>query len=243
MTQAYDSRGNQIQETNSLGEVVKEKRYNVANQLVAEIDGMGNETEFTYLPDGQTRSVSRENGGQKRQLQNYKYNARGQIIGITDGIGETVNYDVDGWGRITRIRFSDDVSEGYEYTPSGQVSRAIDGNGNSVRYQYNSLGKVRKRTDQLGYVEEFQYDGEGNIRLYVDRNGNRVYRIYNVFGNLVYEKAEDQEGKNPVITTFRYDSLGRIRQAVCDGHSYEYIYNDQGLLNRETFQWKMPDLL
>ena len=97
----YDSRGNQIQEINSLGEVVKEKRYNAANQLAAEIDGMGNETEFTYLPDGQTRSVSRENGGQKRQLQNYKYNARGQIIGITDGIGETVNYDVDGWGRIT----------------------------------------------------------------------------------------------------------------------------------------------
>lgn len=97
----YDSRGNQIQEINSLGDVVKEKRYNAANQLAAEIDGMGNETEFTYLPDGQTRSVPRENGGQKRQLQNYKYNARGQIIGITDGIGETVNYDVDGWGRIT----------------------------------------------------------------------------------------------------------------------------------------------
>ena len=213
--------------------MVKEKRYNAANQLVAEIDGMGNETEFTYLPDGQTRSVSRENGGQKRQLQNYKYNARGQIIGITDGIEETVNYDVDGWGRITRIWFSDDVSEGYEYTPSGQVSRAIDGNGNSVQYQYNSLGKVRKRTDQLGYSEEFQYDGEGNLRLYVDRNGNRVCRTYNVFGNLVYEKAENQEGKNPVITTFRYDSLGRIRQAVCDGHSYEYIYNDQGLLKEK----------
>ncbi len=234
----YDSRGNQIQKTNSLGEVVKEKCYNAANQLVAEIDGMGNETEFTYLPDGQTRSVSRENGGQKRQLQNYKYNARGQIIGITDGIGETVNYDVDGWGRITRIRFSDDVSEGYEYTPSGQVSRAIDGNGNSVQYQYNSLGKVRKRTDQLGYSEEFQYDGEGNLRLYVDRNGNRVCRTYNVFGNLVYEKAENQEGKNPVITTFRYDSLGRIRQAVCDGHSYEYIYNDQGLIKEKRSSGK-----
>ena len=33
-TYRYDSRGNQIQETNSLGEAVKEKRYNAANQLV-----------------------------------------------------------------------------------------------------------------------------------------------------------------------------------------------------------------
>ena len=141
-------------------------------------------------------------------------------------------------GRSTQTRFSDDVSEGCEYTPSGQVSRAIDGNGNSVQYQYNSLGKVRKRTDQLGYSEEFQYDGEGNLRLYVDRNGNRVCRTYNVFGNLVYEKAENQEGKNPVITTFRYDSLGRIRQAVCDGHSYEYIYNDQGLIKEKRSSGK-----
>ena len=158
----YDSRGNQIQETNSLGEMVKEKRYNAANRPVMEFDGMGNRTEFTYLPDGQMESVSRGNGSQKKQVQSYKYNARGQIIGITDGIGETVGYDVDGWGRITQTRFSDGVSEGYEYTPSGQVSRAIDGNGNSVQYQYNSLGKVRKRTDQLGYSEEFKYDGEGN---------------------------------------------------------------------------------
>ena len=104
--------------------------------------------------------------------------------------------------------------------------------------QYNSLGKVRKRTDQLGYVEEFQYDGEGNLHLYVDRNGNRVCRTYNVFGNLVYERAEDPEGKDPVITTFRYDSLGRIRKAVCDGHSYEYIYNDQGLLKEKRSSGK-----
>ena len=234
----YDSRGNQIQETNSLGEMVKEKRYNAANRPVMEFDGMGNRTEFTYLPDGQMESVSRGNGSQKKQVQSYKYNARGQIIGITDGIGETVGYDVDGWRRITQTRFSDGVSEGYEYTPSGQVSRAIDGNGNSVQYQYNSLGKVRKWTDQLGYSEEFKYDGEGNLRLYVDRNGNRVCRTYNVFGNLVYEKAEDQEGKNPVITTFRYDSLGRIRQAVCDGYSYEYIYNDQGLLKEKRSSGK-----
>ena len=238
ITYRYDSRGNQIQETNSLGEVVKEKRYNAANQPIVEFDGLGNRMESTYLPDGQMESVSRWSGSQKKQVQSYKYNARGQIIGITDGIGETVGYDVDGWGRITQTWFSDGVSEGYEYPPSGQVSRAIDGNGNSVQYQYNSFGKVRKRTDQLGYVEEFRYDGEGNLRLYVDRNGDRVCRTYNVFGNLVYEKAEDSEGRDPVITTFRYDSLGRIRQAVCDGHSYEYIYNDQGLLKEKRSSGK-----
>lgn len=34
------------------------------------------------------------------------------------------------------------------------------------------------------------------------------------------------------------DSWGRIRQAVCDGHSYEYIYNDQGLLKEKRSSGK-----
>ena len=62
---AMTAGGNQIQETNSLGEMVKEKRYNAANRPVMEFDGMGNRTEFTYLPDGQMERVSRGSGSQK----------------------------------------------------------------------------------------------------------------------------------------------------------------------------------
>lgn len=165
---------------------------------MAEKDGLGYETEFTYLPEGQIKSVSRGGGGERRPLQSYQYNARGQITGIIDGVGEKVIYDVDGWGRITGIGFSDGVKEGYAYTPSGQVSRATDGNGNSVCYQYNSLGKMRSRTDQLGNTERFEYDGEGNLKRYIDRNGNQVFRSYNVFGNMVYEKAVDKACKEKV---------------------------------------------
>ena len=99
-----------------------------------------------------------------------------------------------------------------------------------MEYRFNSFGKVRERIDQMGYVETFQYDECGNLSLYTDRNGNQVRRIYNVFGNPVYEKATDKNGENAVITTYGYDSLGRLTHAVCDGYSYEYYYNEQGLL-------------
>ena len=48
----------------------------------------------------------------------------------------------------------------------------------------------------------------------------------------------DKDGKNAVITTCRYDSLGRIKQAVWDGHSYEYEYNEQGLLKEKRSSGK-----
>lgn len=54
---------------------------------------------------------AREN---RRTIQQYEYNARGQITGIVDGSCNPVFYDVDRWRRITGIGFADGVQEGYE---------------------------------------------------------------------------------------------------------------------------------
>ena len=247
----YDSRGNRIRETNALGEMVEERGYNLRNEPIQWTDGLGNRKEMEYTLDGQVREVrrgrnpgGRENAGQGfvnqsqagksrigqnqqyNPIQQYEYNARGQIVGIVDGVGEKIGYDVDSWGRITSVNFSDGVKEGYEYTPSGQVKKTVDGNGNTVEYRYNSFGKIRERIDQAGEKETFQYDEEGNLQLYTDRDGNQVYRLYNVLGKPVYERATDKNGENPCLTTFRYDSMGRLVQAVGNGHSYEYEYNE-----------------
>ena len=239
-TYRYDSRGNRIRVTNALGELVQERSYNLQNLPVTQRDGFGNSTSLSYELDGQLREVRREGRPQagKRSLQQYEYNARGQITGIVDGNRNQISYDVDNWGRITGIRFADDVKEGYEYTPAGQVSRAVDGNGNFVQYHYNSFGKVSERIDQLGYKESFRYDEEGNLALHIDRDGRRLQRVCNVFGKPVYEKATDAEGKNPSISTWHYDSLGRLSRAVGDGHSYEYVYNEQGRLKEKRSSGK-----
>lgn len=174
----------------------------------------------------------------QRILQQYKYNARGQIIGVVDGNQNPISYDVDSWGRITGIGFADGGKEGYEYTPAGQVSRTIDGNGNAVQYRYNSLGKISERIDQLGFTETFRYDEEGNLSLHIDRDGRQLQRACNVFGQPVYEKASDAEGKHTNISTWHYDSLGRVTRAVCDGKSYEYIYDAHGNLKEKRSNGK-----
>ena len=234
-TYAYDSRGNRIRVTNALGETVQELSYNLQDQPVLQKDPFGNVTEYSYEQGGQIKDVRR---GKERVLQQYEYNARGQIVGIVDGNRNPVSYDVDNWGRITGVSFADGVKEGYEYTPAGQVSRTTDGNGNIVQYRYNSFGKVSERTDQMGYTETFRYDEEGNLSLHIDRDGRQLQRDCNVFGQPVYEKAIDAEGKYPNISTWHYDSLGRVTRAVCDGHSYEYVYDPQGNLKEKRSSGK-----
>ena len=237
----YDSRGNRIRTTNALGEVVQELSYNLRNQPVIQKDTFGNRTELSYELDGKIKDVRRLGNGNRnhqRTLQQYEYNARGQITGVVDGNRNPISYDVDSWGRITGIGFADGVKEGYEYTPAGQVSRTIDGNGNAVQYRYNSLGKVSERTDQLGFTETFRYDEEGNLSLHIDRDGRQLQRACNIFGQPVYEKASDAEGKHTNISTWHYDSLGRVTRAVCDGKSYEYIYDAYGNLKEKRSNGK-----
>ena len=233
----YDSRGNRIRTTNALGEVVQELSYNLRNQPVIQKDTFGNRTELSYELDGKIKDI-RRSGNHQRTLQQYEYNARGQITGVVDGNQNPISYDVDSWGRITGIGFADGVKEGYEYTPAGQVSRTIDGNGNAVQYRYNSLGKISERIDQLGFTETFRYDEEGNLSLHIDRDGRQLQRACNVFGQPVYEKASDAEGKHTNISTWHYDSLGRVTRAVCDGKSYEYIYDAYGNLKEKRSNGK-----
>ena len=237
----YDSRGNRLRTTNALGEVVQELSYNLRNQPVIQKDTFGNRTELSYELDGKIKDVRRLGNGNRnhqRTLQQYEYNARGQITGVVDGNRNPISYDVDSWGRITGIGFADGGKEGYEYTPAGQVSRTIDGNGNAVQYRYNSLGKISERIDQLGDTETFRYDEEGNLSLHIDRDGRRLQRACNVFGQPVYEKASDAEGKHTNISTWHYDSLGRVTRAVCDGKSYEYIYDAHGNLKEKRSNGK-----
>ena len=233
----YDSRGNRLRTTNALGEVVQELSYNLRNQPVIQKDTFGNRTELSYELDGKIKDV-RRSGNHQRILQQYEYNARRQITGVVDGNRNPISYDVDSWGRITGIGFADGGKEGYEYTPAGQVSRTIDGNGNAVQYRYNSLGKISERIDQLGDTETFRYDEEGNLSLHIDRDGRQLQRACNVFGQPVYEKATDAEGKHTNISTWHYDSLGRVTRAVCDGKSYEYIYDAYGNLKEKRSNGK-----
>ena len=233
----YDSRGNRLRTTNALGEVVQELSYNLRNQPVIQEDTFGNRTELSYELDGKIKDV-RRSGNHQRILQQYEYNARRQITGVVDGNRNPISYDVDSWGRITGIGFADGVKEGYEYTPAGQISRTIDGNGNAVQYRYNSLGKISERIDQLGFTETFRYDEEGNLSLHIDRDGRQLQRACNVFGQPVYEKASDAEGKHTNISTWHYDSLGRVTRAVCDGKSYEYIYDAYGNLKEKRSNGK-----
>ena len=81
------------------------------------------------------------NGGQlTRPEYNYTYDSYGDLLAVTDPLGNTTSYSYD--------PFSEQLSE---TLPMGQ----------SDSTEYNIFGQVTRETDYGGQVTEFQYDSFG----------------------------------------------------------------------------------
>ena len=63
-----------------------------------------NSISIMRLLSGVASVRSREEG---RELQNYRYNSRGQVTGIVDGNGNQTGLDLDAWGRLMKIQAAD----------------------------------------------------------------------------------------------------------------------------------------
>ena len=83
--------------TNGLGELVQELSYNRKNLPVTQKDSYGNQTDFAYGADGQLKEVRRGNSRRRepqRTIQQYEYNARGQIVGYLSAVAVCMQCEV-----------------------------------------------------------------------------------------------------------------------------------------------------
>lgn len=72
----------------------------------------GEELSFRYGIDGQVENITSETSRcRKKSLQEYRYNSRGQIIGLVDGNGHETGYELDAWGNIRNIKAADGGNE------------------------------------------------------------------------------------------------------------------------------------
>lgn len=115
----------------------------------------GNRTELFYELDGKIKDIRRI-GDYQRILQQYEYNARGQIIGVVDGNQNPISYDVDSWGRITGIGFADGVKEGYEYIEEGN---------HTINLAYLTHGKDDFMEEVLEMVQKYEIPRAGKTGI------------------------------------------------------------------------------
>ena len=126
----------------------------------------------------------------------------------------------------------------YNFHYAGNITSTTDANGGKITYFYNSIGQVYQVTDQEGASEYFYYDEEGRPETHIDRNGNMETTHYNMDGNLLYRRAVDKKGRNPVTYRYIYYPDGKIKQTEGGGITYDYAYTPNDLLKSKSASGK-----
>ena len=177
----------------------------------------------------------------------YAYNNRNRLEYVTlyDGanIDNVTKYTYDGVGNTKTMRAG--------------MSSKTDAGGQQTSYDYDRLGRIQFITDALGQQEVYVYknNGLGLLDTKTDRNGNVSAYNYDALGRVLSEQVKTPENitetnsysyyltgakkteSNPtVVTTYIYDTLGRLTQeSESGGAGAVKVYGYDIANNRTNF--------
>jgi RHS repeat-associated protein len=220
----YDDLGNRVRiDSPDTGSTVSE--FDSAGNRTRVIDAMGQETTYTYDPGNRLKTVTRQDPADD-ELYTYDTCLKGvgKICSSTLGIGEFINYEYDGLGRIAK-----------QTTNAGAVAFKYDAGGNVVEITYPSLRKVRYERDSAGFVTGVDVIDGGN--KYALARG--ILRLpYGpatkwTYGNGIVETRQYDKQYRPVslgssgssVTYGSYDGNSNITQRTVNGDNQTFTYD------------------
>ena len=173
-----------------------------------EYDNLGRQTKVTTPdPDGA--------GAQSAAETTYTYDAAGQVITVTDPLGNVTTYEYDNLGRQTKVTQPDPDGEGGQEAPEYLT-------------EYDAAGRVVQTTDPLGNVTTFLYDNLSRLIAQTDAEEGTTLYTYDLAGNRL--SLTDAEGNT---TTWAYDPLNRVTEETNElDQTRSFTYNAVGLLTR-----------
>ena len=227
------------------------------NRLITpQMNQLKHSTGYTYQYDtyGRCMSIVGPNGN---ILEQYQYNANGQLIGVYDAQNIGIEYQYDLAGRKIIARSTGQSTQKWEYNPWGQISAITDGNGNTTGFDLDSWGRVIGVHKADGSKECYTYnaagkmlssqDGEGNSTSYrYDERGNMIERV-DALGNadaFTYDAENymsSHTNRNGICTKYSYTMYGNLveryvteesaKQAGVEALRENYGYTGEGLLS------------
>ena len=201
-----------------------------------ELMGLVNASGAAVVGPGQVATCGRTVDRQGTDYdETYTYdnctNGVGLLCSVTNGAGETVGYQYDGFGDIATMT-TGNKSMSYQYDAQGHVAKITYPSGRTVNYVFNGGGQATAVT--------------------VSENGNTATLASNItyqpFGpvtgwtygnNLTHTRTYDKQNwtrsiATPNVSTLvypTYDANGNLRTLTVDGTSDQFTYDTFDELN------------
>ena len=215
-----------------------------ANQLARSVDGVGRVTvnELDSRGNILKTTVTDPHAAAGQPTSTHKSFTRlpnGLVESETDAMGNTVSYQYDQYGRMTRINYVDGhVTTQYDdpvyHGLTGQVTAITDEAGQRIEMTYDAMNRETEKrfpvpSEQLTYTATTQHDAAGNPVRLKNRNGTIIEYEYDALNRPI--RRVEAVGDLDYVTRwgYEYDALDTDYEVPWDDtYSYEYEMNPRG---------------
>ncbi|WP_462391210.1 RHS repeat-associated core domain-containing protein [Acidovorax sp. Q11] len=193
------------------------------------------------------------------QTTTYGYDANGDWVAATNGLGQGTSQSLDALRRTKAITNAENATASLSYNALDAVTQATDFKGVATTYTRDALGNATSETSPDSGSESAQYDALGLPSTITDALGQATTIERDLLGRptlithaggrtatLRYDLTPASKGYLGEIldpsgtTTYERDAHGRVttktqRLINGDTRSVSYAYNAQGLLASTTY--------
>jgi len=191
-----------------VGVITNRSTYDDSSRLIAQTDGLGNATLYSFDPLGRRTAITLADGTSHTVV----FDVHGNVITNTDPNGTTVATTYDALNRATQKSITpgsgvsaDSTFESFQYDGLSRLIR-VQNDDAVVTRDYDSLSRLI-RESLNGQVTRYEYDGVGNL-LTLEYPGGRV--VTNTFD--VLNRCKTVGDVSGLLATFDYAGPDRIER-------------------------------
>ena len=192
--------------TNARGQV-REISYDVKGRVTGYTSPEGN-VSYTYDANDNVLTVTDSHGTITRT-----YDALNRVISYTDTYGNTIGYEYNTIGKLSKLIYPDGTAVTYEYNENHNLIKVTDWANRVTTYTYDVNNRVVGVTKPDGSVTTTAYDDKQRVTSAVTRTAAGVVitgfeYTYDELSRIVEEKALDKNTK----ICYNYDTLSRVTE-------------------------------
>lgn len=196
-------------------------------EFIATAGGMRRIWHYQYNGLGLLASVT----GPRQETSSFSYDGLGNLIAVTNPLGHVWHITAyDAYGRPLSVEDPNGLATTYAYDARGRVVQVTVGD-RITRYRYDGVGDLSRLVFPDGTMRTYLYDRAHRLVSTVDAVGDKTKTYYDAMGNVIKGELADASGVVVQTSSFSYDPLGRLVQAMdANGQVTLYTYDAIGRL-------------
>jgi RHS repeat-associated protein len=221
---SYDGDGDVLTVTDPSGRVTT-NGYDADNELtsIAYSDGKTPDVGYTYDADGQPLTMTDGTGATS-----YQWDQMHNLLSVTNGAGNTVNYGYDLAGNETSIQYPGGGTVNRNYNEDEELSSVSDWLGNTTQVGYDANGNLTSISYPDTVTETLTYNDANLVTKIADKAGSK-----SLLSNSYTYNADNQLTAQGSASA-AYTNLHQVSSSSLSGSSISYTYDNANRLSTVT---------